>query len=129
MICAVLISLIDIAFPVVSKFTIDSIIPGRDFKKFTVLKKTSRLDNKVKKLTESNTVTANKNPINTDQRKLFLNCLKAFFNISISFISYSILFMIALLLREIFQVGIRIAITAKTIKNKGRYTCFQVTRE
>ena len=37
MICAVLISLIDIAFPVVSKFTIDSIIPGRDFKKFTIL--------------------------------------------------------------------------------------------
>ena len=37
MICAVLISFIDIAFPVVSKFTIDSIIPGRDFKKFTVL--------------------------------------------------------------------------------------------
>ena len=37
MVCAVLISLIDVAFPVVSKFTIDSVIPGRDFKKFAIL--------------------------------------------------------------------------------------------
>ena len=34
MICAVLISVIDVAFPMVSKFTIDSLLPERKYKIF-----------------------------------------------------------------------------------------------
>lgn len=37
MICAVLISVIDVAFPMVSKFTIDSLLPERKFKIFFIL--------------------------------------------------------------------------------------------
>ena len=35
--CAMMISLIDIAFPMISKFTIDSLLPNRNFKTFFIL--------------------------------------------------------------------------------------------
>lgn len=37
MICAILIALIDIVFPMVSKYTIDSLIPSKNLKVFTIL--------------------------------------------------------------------------------------------
>ena len=37
MFCAIMISLIDITFPMISKFTIDSLLPNKNFKAFFIL--------------------------------------------------------------------------------------------
>ena len=37
MICAIMLSVIDVTFPMISKFTIDSLLPNKNFKAFFVL--------------------------------------------------------------------------------------------